>query len=109
MLSAIFEDLEIQEGEQACDQPSERVHKERENALRLPGIAADNGFTINRIGEKPIHGVMPASAKYGHKVTPEGEECNTNIARIRIVVEIIFARLKQWMILGGMFNVQLDT
>ena len=52
------------------------MHRQRKAALQQPGFVADKGFTINRIGEMPVHGVVPASAKYGHEVTAKEEESN---------------------------------
>ena len=101
VLPAIGKEVKQQEENQGSHQSSRDLTKETKAASQPPGITADKGFTINRIGERLIHGVVPASEKYGHRVTPEEEEDNTNISHIRVVVENMFSQLKQWMILGG--------
>ena len=69
---------------------------------RHPGVVLDAGFTPNKKGQDPIHAEVPKSNKHGNVVTDEDDENNTNLSRIRIIVENIFARLKQWRCLEGM-------
>ena len=66
-------------------------------------MVLDAGFTPNKKGEEPIHAEVPKSNKHGHIVTDEDDENNTNLSRIRIIIENIFARLKQWKCLEGMY------
>ena len=70
---------------------------------KLYGIVGDAAFTFNKVGDKGnVIGVTPYSNKYGNTLTEEQREDNTNIARIRVIVENVFALLKKWEFLSCM-------
>ena len=70
---------------------------------KLYGIVGDAAFTFNKVGDKGnVIGVTPYSNKYGNTLTEEQREDNTNIARIRVIVENVFALLKKWECLSCM-------
>ena len=58
---------------------------------------------IHKVGDKGnVIGVTPYSNKYGNTLTEEQREDKTNIARIRVIVENVFALLKKWECLSCM-------
>ena len=72
---------------------------------KLYGVGGDSGFTFNRLSDwEKIKAFQAHSNKNNNTVTVEQEEENTNLARIRAVVENVFAVMKQWACISGMFR-----
>ena len=87
-------------------------HTNLSHTDKLYGIVGDAAFTFNKVGDKGhIIGVTPYSNKHGNTMTAEQREDNTNIARIRVIVENVFALLKKWECLSCTFysNSFIDT
>ena len=75
---------------------------------KLYGITGDAGFVFNRASDKEeIKGSVPYSNKNGKTVTPEQKQDNRNIARVRVIVENLFAILKKWECLSRMYDTPL--
>lgn len=69
------------------------------------GIAADGGFTFNKKGEKQL---IITAKPYKWKETMGGDALslskrtfNKNLSKNRVMVENVFARLKDWRIIGN--------
>jgi len=66
------------------------------------GILGDGGFYFNRKKDKYlIKGLKPFKKSKNQKLTEEEKLFNTNLSKLRVVVENTIGKIKEWRILSG--------